>query len=77
MLLQWLGCSIGVEDIVTKAINVLGLVRTECGQSLPLRSVSLLQQLPKSLGYGRRVRGSVADQEPVLTGADMAKKGYS
>ena len=39
MLLQGLGFSIGVEDIITKAINVLGLVRTECGQSLPVRSV--------------------------------------
>jgi hypothetical protein len=43
MLIQGLRCAIGVHDIVTKAINVLGLVRTECGQSLPVRSVFLLQ----------------------------------
>lgn len=43
MLLQGLGCTIGVENIVTKAVNVLGLVRTECGQSLPVPSMSLLQ----------------------------------
>jgi hypothetical protein len=67
MLLQGLGCSIGVEDIVTKAINVLGLVRTECGQSLPVRSVTLLQQFPKSLGYGhQRVKGEQVCNEVIV-----------
>ena len=32
------GVRLGLR-IVTKAINMLGLVRTECGQSLPVRSV--------------------------------------
>jgi hypothetical protein len=64
MLLQGLG---GIEDIVTKAISVLGLVRTEWGQSLPVRSVSLLQQLPKSLGYGhQRVKGEQVCNEVIV-----------
>ena len=67
MLLLGLGCTIGVESIVTKAINVLGLVRTECGQSLPVRSMSLLQQLTKSLGYGHQsVKGEQVCNEVIV-----------
>ena len=58
MLLQGLGCAIEVQGIVTKAIDVLGLVRTEFRQSFPVRGVSFLQHLPKSAGYGhQRVKG--------------------
>ena len=46
MLLQGLGRAIGVEGIVTKAIDVLGLVRTEFSQSFRVRGVTFLQQLP-------------------------------
>ena len=46
---------------------MLGLVRTECGQSLPVRSVSLLQQLPKSLGYGhQRVKGEQVSNKVIV-----------
>jgi hypothetical protein len=58
MLLQGLGCAIGVQGIVSKAIDMLGLVRTECGASLRVRWVTFLQRLSKSAGYGhQRMKG--------------------
>ena len=50
MLLQGLGRAIWVEGILTKAINVLGLVRTEFSQSFRVCGVTFLQQLPQCPG---------------------------
>ena len=45
-LLQALGCSIGVEDIVTKAINVLSLVPTECvAKNAPIKGPRFLTRV--------------------------------
>jgi hypothetical protein len=51
MLLQGLGCAIGVEGVVTKAIDVLGLVRTECSQSFRVRGVTFMC-VAKRTGHG-------------------------
>jgi len=67
MLLQWLGCAIGVEGIVTKAIDVLGLVRTELSQSFRVRGVTFPQQLPQCPGYGhQRVKGAQVGNEVIV-----------
>jgi hypothetical protein len=73
MLLQGLGRAIGVEGIVTKAIDVLGLVRTEFSQSFRVRGVTFLQQLPQGHGYGhQRVKGEQVGNE-VIVGATGGK----
>jgi hypothetical protein len=49
MLLQGLGCAIGIEGILTKAIDLLGLVRTEYGQSFRVRGVQSFPKLRERL----------------------------
>jgi hypothetical protein len=67
MLLQGLGRAIGVEGIVTKAIDALGLVRTEFSQSFRVRGLTFLQQLPQCPGYGhQRVKGEQVGNEVIV-----------
>jgi hypothetical protein len=60
------GVRLGFKE-VTKAIDMLGLVRTECGQSLRVRWVTFLQQLSKSAGYGhQRMKGEQVGNEVIV-----------
>ena len=46
---------------------MLGLVGTECGQSLRVRWVTFLQQLSKSAGYGhQRMKGEQVGNEVIV-----------